>query len=212
MTQARDSTTRVSKGCRCSIPHGIAAATVSTDSARIGDPLSTYQDGVLSALNDTAKSLGLRVGMPAQEAAHTDASVLRQEDVIMNAEHSMQADGLGPLASRYIDVASTAVEANADARDRHESAHVVSGDGAADGTVPLAARHAAAAARTRRSRADLSCSRVASSMTKARCAPATSCGVRAAIVTWHVHPRVPWSSASSSSRTSSSAESWTARN
>ena len=50
-------------------PHGIAAATVSTDSARIGDPLSTYQDGVLSALNDTAKSLGLRVGMPAQEAA-----------------------------------------------------------------------------------------------------------------------------------------------
>jgi uncharacterized protein YunC (DUF1805 family) len=50
-------------------PHGIAAATVSTDSARIGDPLSTYQDGLLSALNDTAKSLGLRVGMPAREAA-----------------------------------------------------------------------------------------------------------------------------------------------
>jgi hypothetical protein len=51
-------------------PHGIAAATVSTNSARIGDPLSTYRDGLLSALNDTAKSLGLRVGMPAQEAAH----------------------------------------------------------------------------------------------------------------------------------------------
>jgi hypothetical protein len=50
-------------------PHRIAAATVSADSARIGDPLSTYQDGVLSALNDTAKVIGLRAGMPAREAA-----------------------------------------------------------------------------------------------------------------------------------------------
>jgi hypothetical protein len=51
-------------------PHGIAAATVSTDSARIGDPLSTYEDGLLSALNDAARAIGLRVGMPAREAAH----------------------------------------------------------------------------------------------------------------------------------------------
>lgn len=51
-------------------PDHIAAATVSTDSARIGDPQSTYQDGVLSAVNETAKALGLRVGMSAKEAAH----------------------------------------------------------------------------------------------------------------------------------------------
>jgi uncharacterized protein YunC (DUF1805 family) len=57
------------EGLRMLDPHGIAAATVSTDSARIGDPLSTYQDGVLSALNNTAAALGLRVGMPAREAA-----------------------------------------------------------------------------------------------------------------------------------------------
>lgn len=50
-------------------PQGIAAATVSTDSARIGDPLSTYQDGVLSAVNETARALGLKIGMPAREAA-----------------------------------------------------------------------------------------------------------------------------------------------
>jgi uncharacterized protein YunC (DUF1805 family) len=50
-------------------PHGIAAATVSTDSARIGDPMSTYQDGVLSAINETARALGLKVGMPARDAA-----------------------------------------------------------------------------------------------------------------------------------------------
>lgn len=51
-------------------PERIAAATVGTASARIGDPQSTYQDGVLSAVNETAKALGLSVGMTAREAAH----------------------------------------------------------------------------------------------------------------------------------------------
>lgn len=48
---------------------GMAAATVSTDSARIGDALSTYRDGVISALNATAGKRGVRVGMSAAEAA-----------------------------------------------------------------------------------------------------------------------------------------------
>ena len=48
---------------------GIPAATVSADSARIGDPLSTYKDGVISGVNDTAKSLGVDVGIRASEAA-----------------------------------------------------------------------------------------------------------------------------------------------
>jgi uncharacterized protein YunC (DUF1805 family) len=49
--------------------HGIGAATVSTDSARIGDALSTYYDGVISAVNNTAAALGVEVGQSAREAA-----------------------------------------------------------------------------------------------------------------------------------------------
>lgn len=48
---------------------GIPAATVSTDSARIGDALSTYNDGVISAANKSAEALGVKEGMRASEAA-----------------------------------------------------------------------------------------------------------------------------------------------
>ncbi|TNF21391.1 MAG: hypothetical protein EP318_07380 [Rhodobacteraceae bacterium] len=44
---------------------GIAAATVATASARIGEARSTWQDGILSAVNAAAERLGARVGMPA---------------------------------------------------------------------------------------------------------------------------------------------------
>ena len=50
--------------------HGVAAATVSTDSARIGDVMSTYEDGVISACNKTAEKVGVRTGMKASDAAH----------------------------------------------------------------------------------------------------------------------------------------------
>jgi len=49
---------------------GVPAATVSTDSARIGDALSTWNDGVISAVNALAQAKGVQVGMPAQNAAH----------------------------------------------------------------------------------------------------------------------------------------------
>jgi hypothetical protein len=49
--------------------HGIAAAAVSTDSARIGDALSTFNDGVVSAANEIAQRQGVREGMAASEAA-----------------------------------------------------------------------------------------------------------------------------------------------
>jgi hypothetical protein len=42
---------------------GIAAATVYAASARIGDGRSTYNDGRLSAFNETAASLGAQLGM-----------------------------------------------------------------------------------------------------------------------------------------------------
>lgn len=44
---------------------GIPAATVHTMTARIGDGLSTYRDGVLSRVNQTARGRGAEPGMPA---------------------------------------------------------------------------------------------------------------------------------------------------
>ena len=47
---------------------GIAAATVWSGSARIGDGRSTYEDGVLSRVNATGARLGIAEGMSAREA------------------------------------------------------------------------------------------------------------------------------------------------
>ncbi len=49
--------------------HGVAAAAVSADTARIGDPASTYE-GVISAVNDIARKLGVHEGQAASEAAN----------------------------------------------------------------------------------------------------------------------------------------------
>jgi len=49
-------------------PRGIAAATVSCHSARIGDGRSTYETGVLSRVNEVAARLELKPGMTAREA------------------------------------------------------------------------------------------------------------------------------------------------
>jgi hypothetical protein len=46
---------------------GIAAATVSAASARIGDARSTYEDGIISRVNATAAARGLREGMTARD-------------------------------------------------------------------------------------------------------------------------------------------------
>lgn len=46
---------------------GIAAATVSAESARIGDGRSVYADGVLSHVNDTAAAMGIRKGQSVQQ-------------------------------------------------------------------------------------------------------------------------------------------------
>jgi len=48
---------------------GVPGGAVSTDSAMIGDGMSTYRDGVLSAVNEKARSIGITVGMRASEAA-----------------------------------------------------------------------------------------------------------------------------------------------
>ena len=45
---------------------GIPAVTVDAYSARIGDARSSYETGVISAVNDAAASFGIRVGMSAR--------------------------------------------------------------------------------------------------------------------------------------------------
>ena len=49
--------------------YGVAAAAVSAQSARIGDALSTYHDGVISAANAVAAGKGVTPGMRASDAA-----------------------------------------------------------------------------------------------------------------------------------------------
>lgn len=46
---------------------GIVAVTVSSHSARIGDGMSTYRDGVISAVNNTSRHIGVAVGMHVPE-------------------------------------------------------------------------------------------------------------------------------------------------
>jgi len=46
---------------------GIAAATVSAASARIGDARSTYEDGIVSRVNASAVALGLHSGISARD-------------------------------------------------------------------------------------------------------------------------------------------------
>jgi hypothetical protein len=48
---------------------GIMGATVDAFSARIGDGLDCYNSGVISALNEKANQAGIKIGLPAKEAA-----------------------------------------------------------------------------------------------------------------------------------------------
>jgi hypothetical protein len=47
---------------------GVAAATVDSNLARIGDGRSTYEDGIISRCNTLAQAMGMRIGMPARAA------------------------------------------------------------------------------------------------------------------------------------------------
>jgi hypothetical protein len=47
----------------------VPAAAVDATRARIGDPVSTWTDGVVSAMNETARRAGVRLGQPAGAAA-----------------------------------------------------------------------------------------------------------------------------------------------
>ena len=47
---------------------GMPAASVSAASARIGDAMSTYQEGIISATNRPAQDKGVETGMTAKEA------------------------------------------------------------------------------------------------------------------------------------------------
>ena len=48
---------------------GVPGATVDARLARMGDGMSTYEDGVISAANALALACGVSVGMSAHDAA-----------------------------------------------------------------------------------------------------------------------------------------------
>lgn len=50
-------------------PDGLPGATVDARTARMGDGLSSYRAGVISAANALALAAGVRIGMPAAQAA-----------------------------------------------------------------------------------------------------------------------------------------------
>jgi hypothetical protein len=56
-------------GLRIVEPDGLAGATVDARTARMGDGLSTYRDGVISAVNGPAAERGVAIGQPAADAA-----------------------------------------------------------------------------------------------------------------------------------------------
>ena len=49
---------------------GIAVAAVGAMSARIGEVMSTWEDGIISCMNEVAEKRGVREGMRTREAAH----------------------------------------------------------------------------------------------------------------------------------------------
>jgi hypothetical protein len=57
----------------------IAGATVSAWSARIGDGLSIYQDGIVTAVNETAARHGGEIGIPAAELVKRLIAARRKE-------------------------------------------------------------------------------------------------------------------------------------
>jgi hypothetical protein len=56
-------------GLRLVEEHGLAGAVVSAQTARMGDGLSTYFDGIISAYNEGGGLRGVREGQTAREAA-----------------------------------------------------------------------------------------------------------------------------------------------
>jgi hypothetical protein len=51
------------------VEHGLAGATVDARTAAMGDGLSSYHDGIISAVNSLAFAAGVREGMPCAQAA-----------------------------------------------------------------------------------------------------------------------------------------------
>jgi uncharacterized protein YunC (DUF1805 family) len=56
-------------GLEITAAEGIAGATVDAHLARMGDGMSTYNDGIISAANSLAQACGVCTGMTAREAA-----------------------------------------------------------------------------------------------------------------------------------------------
>lgn len=57
------------EGLRLVEVEGLAGATVDARTSKMGDGLSTYRDGRISAVNELAKAAGVEIGMAASDAA-----------------------------------------------------------------------------------------------------------------------------------------------
>jgi uncharacterized protein YunC (DUF1805 family) len=76
-------------------PLGLAGATVDACRARMGDGLSTWLDGVISARNRWAADAGVQVGMSCQDAAHA----LLRGAVRTGADGSGTEDAVGGVSA-----------------------------------------------------------------------------------------------------------------
>ena len=63
---------------------GLPGATVSVTSARVGDARSTYFDGVISALNETARKAGVAIGQPATKAAELMLTYAKTREPVLS--------------------------------------------------------------------------------------------------------------------------------
>lgn len=61
---------------------GVAGAAVDAWRARIGDPESTWRDGVIAAANDSARRVGVTLGQPASAAARAMLEGTRSQQEI----------------------------------------------------------------------------------------------------------------------------------
>ncbi|MGW6457997.1 hypothetical protein ACWF94_19145 [Streptomyces sp. NPDC055078] len=75
-------------GLRDSDEIGVAAAAVSCFSARIDDAMSTYHEGFISAANETARAMGVTIGMSAASAAGAMAGLATETGQENNAQRN----------------------------------------------------------------------------------------------------------------------------
>ena len=95
------------EGVRMLGERGVPAAAVGTLSARLGEGLSTWHDGVISVVNPVAAARGVEVGMTAQAGRSADVVV---SEARMEATRILRVRGLKLAFERCADKSRYGVE------------------------------------------------------------------------------------------------------